>query len=295
MSMHSHRFTSTSSLTAIALAIVLAGTLSCSSAPSGPAQGSPEWYLQAATDNYAIPDFTKTVEQLGEAMKGEGEVAAKATLWHSVLTAGLARGYHELAQAFTDGLEANDARTDEYQNRINDYRRRTKVNAIEFSEGVGAIQKMLQAQPEIAFDFPLPSGNASISPLIESVKAGNKVDAQVAAMEDQTLTRAIFTVTSDMVGDTEPDKLAAAAAAGGVKASSEAMTWGMANILLEVSQMFDREGINDPRVRGFVLDMSERWAEPYYENESFADGVKDYQFDLENERRDIAGKRKIKK
>ena len=92
-------------------------------------------------------------------MKADGEIGTKAMLWHSVVTAGLARGYAELGNAFAEGIEANEARAGAFQNFVNDYRRRTRINAIDFSEGVGKIQALITAQPTVNFDFPLPSGN----------------------------------------------------------------------------------------------------------------------------------------
>lgn len=280
----------------VAAAVIAALALACSGGPTGPAQGSPEWYLQAAGENYALRDYGKTVEQLKEAMKGEGEVRAKALLWRAVVTGGLARGYNELTNSFADGVEANDMRTDEFQNPINDYRRRTRINAIEFSESAGDLQKLIDSSETIAFDFPLPDGNGSQSPQLASVRDGNAVPpGQMAAMENQTLERGIFTVTSILTGGTEFSALQSEAGAGGIQAAKHEMGFGVARLLLDVSVMFDRDGINDPKVRLFVLDMAERWGEPHYEHEEFADAVEEFKFDMVNERRDIEGKRRIKK
>lgn len=293
---HVHKHSRILKSTVVALAAVCLLGVACTGGSSGPRQGTPEWYLQAASDNFAIPDYGKTVEQLKDAMKAEGEAGQNAMLWRAVLTAGLARGYDDLADAFVEGIEANEARTEDFQNSINDYRRRTRVNAIEFSESVGKIRQLMDAQGDaIAFDFPIPSGNGSVSPILGSVKAGNKVDAQVTAMEDQTLERGIFSVLSELTGGTEFSKLASDAAAGGITAAPDAMEFGIARILLDVSIMFNREGINDPRVRKFVLDMAEKWAEPHLENDELGKRLDDFKFDVENEHRDLAGKRRMKR
>ena len=282
------------SLTALASVVASVLGLSCSSGPSGPVQGSPEWYMQAARDNYAMPDYAKTIEQLSEAMKAEGEIGTRAMLWHSVTTAGLARGYAELGNAFVEGIEAEEARAADFQNFVNDYRRRTRINAIEFSEGVGKIQALIQAQPSVSLDFPLPPGNDSVSPVLTSVRSGANVESQMPGMEDQTLTRGIFSVLSDLTGGKSAEELISSAETGTIEATSDEIAFGVSRILLDISIMFDREGINDPRVRGHVLDMAEKWSEPYLEDED-AEGVEEFKFDLENERRDIAGKRRIAK
>ncbi len=282
-------------MTTLALAALCLLGVACSEAPSGPPEGSPEWYMAAAVDNFAVPEYVKTVEHLKEAMKAESEVGRQALLWRAAVTGGLARGYAELASAFSEGIEANEVRTEDFQPMINEYRRRTRVNAIEFSESVGKIKEVLDAQDTVELNFPLPEGNGSASTVLSTVRAGNKVEAELLAMEDQTLTWGIFGALSDFTGGAEPSKLIADAGADGIQAPSNVMAFGIARILLDVSIMFDREGINEPRVRGFVLDMAETWGEPHLENEEFADAVEEFKFDMENERRDIAGKRRIKK
>ena len=112
----------------------------------------------------------------------------EAGVWRFVLTGGLALGYDELADAFVKGADVNGEMIDAFQPSINDYRRRTRVNAIQFAEGIGAIQNLVEGQEMVTLNVPLPSGNNSVSPLLSSVAAGNAIDAQLTAMVDQTLT-----------------------------------------------------------------------------------------------------------
>ena len=288
-----HSKTRTATLLAVA-ALCLLG-VACTGGPEGPPEGSPEWYWAAAIDNFAVPEYVKTVEHLKEAMKAESELGQNALLWRASITGGLARGYDELASSFAEGIEANEARTDDFQPFINDYRRRTRINAIEFSENVGKIKEILGAQEAVSLSFPLPEGNGTASTVLSTVRAGNKADAEHLAMEDQTLSWGIFSVLSDFAGGTEASKLIEDAGAGGIQANSDEMEFGIARILLDVSIMFDREGLNDPRVRKFIFDMAEKWAEPHLENEKFADQAMEFEFDMENEKRDMEGKRRRKK
>lgn len=283
-------------LTAVTLAAVCVVGVACSSAPTGPRQGTPAWYLQAAEDNFAIPDYTKTVEQLKEATMAEGEAGQYALLWRAVLTAGLARGYDVLADSFAEGIEVNEARTEDFQNSVTDYRRRTRLNAIEFSESLGDVEQVVDASETIAFNFPLPPVYETPSPTLEVVKLGNTVEeVQTTALVDQTLARGIFSVLSDLTGGVGASKLAADAEAGTLQASAADMSFGVARIMLDLSVMFDREGINEPRVREFTFTKAVEWAEPHMENEELGDKLEDFEFDVENERRDMAGKRRMKK
>ena len=292
---HTDKHSNIHILTALATTAICLVAAGCSSEPPGPRQGTPPWFMQAARDNFAMGDYTKTVEQLKEAARAEGEMGQEALLWRATLTAGLARGYDELTSAFAEGVEANEARTEEFQNSINDYRRRTRVNAIEFSESIGNVKNIIDASETVALNFPIPSGNATQSPVLESVSLGNTVDeTTVAAMVDQTLIRGMFSVLSDLTGGAEASKLVADAEAGGIQASAADMSFGIARIMLDISVMFDREGINEPRVREFAFTKAVEWAEPHMENEELGEKLEDFEFDVENERRDMAGKRRMK-
>jgi len=277
------------------LIVALVGLLglSCSGEPAGPRQGSPEWLVQAATDNLAIGDYAKTVEQLSEAAVEPGDAGTKATLWLAAMRAGLAYGYDELADAFAAGMEQNDDVIEAFQPLVSEYRRRTKVHAIDFAEDVGDLENLIGEQEMVMFDFPLPNGNASVSPILASVEGGNKVDTRRAAMESQTLTRGIFLAVAGLTGKDVADL--GSGAAGAIEADAGRVRFGIARTLLDIAIMFDRENINEPKVRSFVVDLAEKWAEPHRENESLAELVEDFDFDLENERRDMSGKRKIKK
>ena len=277
------------------LIVALVGLLglSCSGEPAGPRQGSPEWLVQAATDNLAIGDYAKTVEQLSEAAVEPGDAGTKAMLWLAAMRAGLAYGYDELADAFATGMEGNDDVVEAFQPLVSEYRRRTKVHAIDFAEDVGDLENLIGEQEMVMFDFPLPNGNASVSPILASVEGGNKVDTRRAAMESQTLTRGIFLAVAGLTGKDVADL--GSGAAGAIEADAGRVRFGIARTLLDIAIMFDRENINEPKVRTFVVDLAEKWAEPHRENESLAELLEDFDFDLENERRDMSGKRKIKK
>ncbi len=277
------------------LIVALVGLLglSCSGEPAGPRQGTPEWLVQAAADNLAIGDYAKTVEQLSEAAVEPGDAGTKAMLWLAAMRAGLAYGYDELADAFATGMEGNDDVIEAFQPLVSEYRRRTKVHAIDFAEDVGDLENLIGEQEMVMFDFPLPNGNASVSPILASVEGGNKVDTRRAAMESQTLTRGIFLAVAGLTGKDVADL--GSGAAGAIEADAGRVRFGIARTLLDIAIMFDRENINEPKVRSFVVDLAEKWAEPHRENESLAELVEDFDFDLENERRDMSGKRKIKK
>ncbi len=278
---------------AVTLLILGAMFFSCSSgAPPGPRQGTPEWEFQAAGENYAIGDYQKAAEQLEEASHAMGEVGPRAKLWLAAVRAGLAYGYDELADAFAEGMEINDAMIEHFQPSVSEYRRRTKVFAVDFAEDIGDLDSLIGTEGTVTFDFPLPEGNATPSPILAGVEGGNRVDTQLSAMESQTLTRGIFLGIAGLAGKNVADL---GSGEGPLQADVATVRLAVGRILLDMGIMFDRENINDPKIRGVLVNQAERWAEPHYDNESLADAVEDFKFDLTNERRDMEGKRRIKR
>ena len=275
-----------------ALALLGALLVSCSAQPVGPRQGTPEWLYQAAAENYALGDFAKAAEQLEEASYGMGEVGPKAELWLAALRAGLSYGYDELADAFAKGMDINEAMIEHFQPSVSEYRRRTKVFAVDFAEDLADLNELVGQEGSVTFGFPMPEGNATPSPVLTSVESGNRVDAQLPAMEDQTLTRGVFLGIAGLVGKDAADLLSATEP---MEVDVGTVRFGVARTLLDMGIMFDRENINDPKIRRVLVDQAEMWGEPHYENETLADAVEDFKFDLENERRDMSGRRRMKK
>lgn len=281
-----------------ALCLALAA---CSAGESGPQQGSPEWYWDAAAGNVAVNDYAKADEQIEAAAKAEGPLQSKAVLWRAALLAGLAAGYDELAEAYVEGQENNEKQSTEFQPAINEYRRRTRQSAIDLAEGMGAVRKAAGGEESVMLEFPLPSGSAAESPILQTVRSGRvpRGDGEAAessTLESQTLTRAVLRAAAALSGAGDDiDKLRAGLGAGSASAARSDFETAMARYLLDTAMMFDREGLNEPKIRTFILGLAQQWAEPHLENADYKQWADDFEFDVTNEKRDMEGKRRIKK
>ena len=284
----------------IAAACLLA-LAACSGGESGPRQGSPEWYWDAAAGNIAVGDYAKADEQIEEAAETDGELAAKAVLWRAALLAGLATGYDELTDAYSEGQDANQKQAAEFQSAINEYRRQTRQNAIDFAESMGAVQKAIGEQDTVTLEFPLPEGSAAESPILPTVRTGRvpRNDGEAAesfTLESQTLTRAVLRAAASLSGAGEDiEKLRAGLGTGSASVARGDFETAIARYLLNTAMMFDREGLNEPKIRTFIFEMAQKWAEPYLENDDYKEWAADFEFDVTNEERDMEGKRRIKK
>ncbi len=285
-------------LIAAAVCLVLAA---CSGGESGPQQGSPEWYWDAAAGNIAIGDYAKADEQIEAATKAEGEIASKALLWRVALLAGLASGYDELADVYSEGQNANQKQASEFQGPINEYRRQTRQNAIDFAESMGAVRKAIGEQDAVTLEFPLPDGSGAESPILPTVRTGrvprsDGAEAETVTLEEQTLGRAVLLAAAALSGaGDDVEKLRAGLGAGSAAVARGDFETAIARYLLNTAMMFDREGLNEPKIRTFIFEMAQSWAEPYLENADYKDWAEDFKFDVTNEERDMEGKRRIKR
>ncbi len=286
--------------TAAAAACLLA-LAACTGGESGPQQGSPEWYWDAAAGNIAIGDYAKADEQIEAAAKAEGELASKTVLWRAALLAGLATGYDELADVYSEGQDANQKQASEFQGAINEYRRQTRQNAIDFAESMGAVRKAIGEQDTVTLEFPLPDGSGAESPILPTVRTGRvpRNDGEAAessTLESQTLTRAVLRAAAALSGaEDDIEKLRAGLGAGSASVARGDFETAIARYLLNTAMMFDRESLNEPKIRTFIFEMAQKWAEPYLENADYKDWAEDFEFDVINEERDMEGKRRIKK
>ena len=275
--------------------------VACSGGEAGPQPGSPEWNWAAAVDNVAVGDYGKADEQIEAVAKSDGELAAKATLWRAALLIGLTTGYDALVDAYVDGQNANQKQVADFQNAINAYRRQSRQSAIDFVEGIGAVKKAIDGKESVVLEFPLPDGSSSESPILSTVVAGRPprtdgAPSESTTLESQTLTRAILLTAAELSGaGDDVEKLRSSFGSGGATVSRSDFEVSLARHLLDTSTMFDREGLNEPKVRTLMFDIAQKWAEPYLENADYKDWATDFKFDVTNEQRDMEGKRRIKK
>jgi len=274
--------------------------VACSGGEAGPQPGSPEWNWAAAVDNLAVGDYGKADEQIEDVAKSDGELAAKAMLWRTALLIGLTTGYDELADAYVDGQNANQKQVGDFQNAINSYRRQSRQSAIDFVEGIGAVKKAIDGKESVVLEFPLPDGSSGESPILSTVVSGRPprtdgAPSESATLESQTLTRAILLAAVSLSGADNVEQLRSSFGSGGATVSPSYFEVSLARYLLDTSTMFDRAGLNEPKVRTVMFDMAQKWAEPYLENADYKDWAKDFKFDVTNEQRDMDGKRRIKK
>lgn len=293
-----HRLTPVVLLAAVCLALSAACGGGGEQA-AGPAEGSAEWYWEAAQLNVEKGDFAKAQEQLEEVAKSESELAGRASLWREVLLYGLAEGLTDVTDAYRASMELKPATIENYQNAVQQHDRRAKGYSIALAESLGQLDKAI-GDGKVTLDFPFPSGSAVESPVLAEVAGGVVTPPdKLAPAEDHAVRRQMILGAALLAGTGEDSaKAQAMFNAGPFEVDAVIARAGVARQLLNLSDLYERKRLMDAKLRTLFIERSEQWFAPVKEledDEEMAELVKDYEFALENERRDMAGKRRRKK
>lgn len=282
-------------LAVLAMALLLISCSTDGGASRGPRPDSAEWYIDAAVMNVERGDFPKALEHLDSAIDREGPAVQDAIVWKTIMTAGLTLGHREVAEACKSGIEAKPDSSASLRGVLQQAQRDSRQYAIEFLEGLGAFEKTL-AEGQVALRFPFPSGSVAESPVIATVSSGDAIpEGQMADGIYHTLRRNQIRAVSEMVG--APDEPPAAQAkfdAGPPSVPEMEARLSIARYLAAMSPLFDREMLNDPKIRKIVLDRAEQWITPHLEseNEDLKEAAEELQKTIEDERRDLGGKKR---
>ena len=152
------------------LAVLWACT-SCSSGPRAPAPGSPAFLWGAARQTYKAGDFRKTSETLMQLVRSESEFTAQARPWAAVISAGIAQGYYDLAEAYEAGARANRQNPTPFRKQVSMIRSLGSASALEFAEGVHLLLAKEKGDTvTLAFDYP--TGSVAEPPNLRKVSSG---------------------------------------------------------------------------------------------------------------------------
>jgi hypothetical protein len=219
--------------------------VSCSSGPGGPEPGTPAFYWGSAKQSFSAGDYLKTSESLDRAMKS-GELATQALPWSLVVTAGLVRGYAEIADDYELGARANRANPGPFRRQASDYRRFARGLTLQLAERIQTFQKTKGEQ--VALAFPFPNGTQASPPLLGKVVQGMAPPASEA--EDALkleLARAMILTASDAVGAGEDSSKAQQMFKGGeVKVPRATFMVAMARALNEASILYGPKKLYEP-------------------------------------------------
>lgn len=241
-------------LLAIPLPIVLIGLTACSNAPSGPQPGTPAFYWQAAKETFANKDYMKTADHLRQVVKSDSEFARPAQVMRLVLSAGLAKGYVDLATAYENGAKANIFKPMPLRKVASDYLKLAETRALDFGETFPKFESGSQ-DANVVLEFGYPSADTNDPQELKKVLTGILPEEAVqATLERKMLEKSVALAVCGAVGAAgDPAKAQAAFQAGRPQVPREVFLLAMANDLYDLGQLFGIKKLDLPqRVEFFV-------------------------------------------
>jgi hypothetical protein len=231
---------------------------SCSSQTASSRMGTPEWYWSAARDQFAAGDFVKTQEHLEKLLDTSNPFKERAAVWHLVLLAGMADGYRDLAEAYSDGENASKKQGMEFHRIVIDMQRSSRQYTIGLAEDAGRFNKEMGSAPQFAMDFTFPNGTATEVATLERVRKGIfPAEADRLSAQRQAVAREMVLTTAVMAGaGKDPAKAIEMFKTQPVQVPRATFLMELAQNLLEESAIFDRKKLNDPDKKKIMLQLA---------------------------------------
>lgn len=226
---------------------LLLAVVSCTSGPPSVAPGSPAFYWKAANETYAAGDFAKAALNLEDLVKKESEFTARAQPWRLVVTAGLAKGYAELADNFEYGARANKANPTPFRTQLANYRSSAGRYALQYAETFLSFEKHDHTQA-VPMAFPFPTGNpAKVAELARIANGILLPPAQMPPVEKRVLSRTVVLAVAGAVGAGEDvAKARETLGAAGGQIGHDLFALYLAQTFYDLSWIFSRDKLNLP-------------------------------------------------
>jgi len=217
---------------------------SCSNS-NAPQPGTPAFYWAAAKDTYALGDYQKTVENLGNILSGQNDYVARAQPWMLVLTSGMAQGYMDLAEAFDAGGHANPAKATNFHRQVNTYQGAANTLALQFAD---TFSKFQTKDEFITLAFAYPTGSPTEVVLLNKVSGGAWLpDAEIETAQKRAIEHAVLLATCRAAAaKNDPAKAQDLLKTGEGKVPRAAFVQAMAAALFEASQLYARNKLDQP-------------------------------------------------
>ena len=220
---------------------------SCSSGPRPPEPGTPAFFWAAAESTYRGGDFRKTSENLAQFQGTDNELAAQARPLAAVVSAGLAKGYYDLAEAYEAGARMNRNDPTPFRKQVSNLRSLSGTAALELAEWLRAVvEKDKDANITLAALYP--SGSMTEPPGVRKIAGGMLLqDSEKDLLETAMLQRGVVMAMSSFVG--APDDSARALGllkSGQASVPRATFIYGAAAALYDLSPLYASTRLDSP-------------------------------------------------
>jgi len=217
--------------------------VACSSGPPPIKPGSPAFFWAVARESYRTGDLLKTQSTLLELSQGDNEFAARAGIWHLVVSAGVMKGLGDLADAYQAGSEITPGR---FRQEAAALHGMAASAALEFTQAV--YEEHGERHASVKFAFGFPPGSDARPPALDMIAKGTWLsDDGREALQRAALQRAVILAASAVVGNAEdPAKARGVFTAPETQVARETFFFGLAKLLYEGSDLFGPKRLDRP-------------------------------------------------
>ena len=217
----------------------------CSSGPRPPQPGTPAFYLAAAKSTYASGDFVKTNDNLSQL--ASSEFGAQTQPWAIVISAGLAKGYTDLAENFEFGARANRGNPTPFRRQTTQLRNLASAATMQCVETTHKFLEANKADP-IVFDFGYPTGSAVEPVQLQRVAKGMILpDSDVESLQKTMVQRGVLlTVTRAVGANDDSAKALDVFKAGEVKVPRAVFLTALGKSLFDQADLYTPRKLDQP-------------------------------------------------
>lgn len=219
----------------------------CSSGPTPPQPGTPEFMWSAAKTTYAAGDFSKANDNLSQLAKGTSDYAARSRPLTIVLTSGIAKAYAELADNFETGAQANRNNPTPFRRQVNIFRSQASAAAMQTAE---AVHEFVKSNPpdRITIELGYPSGSAAPPVSLQRVAKGMMLpDAEIETLQKEMVQRGVLLATTRAVGAGEDTaKALEIFKAGNVAVAKPTFLLESAKVMYDLADLYSPKKLDQP-------------------------------------------------
>ncbi len=210
--------------------------------------GTPPFYWAAAKQAYDAGDYPRASENIAKLTTSDNEFRARAAVWQLVLSAGMTKGYLEVAEAYDLGAKANKEKALAFRKQASAARTLAKGSLLQTLETVHYLnEKVKDAKLQMAFGNP--TGRlAEIPNLTKVAKGVLPPEAEAEANQKTAVQKGVVWAATRMVGaGDDAAKAAEMFKQTPVEVPREQFLLGVAGVLAEHAELFGPKQLDEPQ------------------------------------------------
>jgi len=219
----------------------------CSSGPTPPQPGTPEFLWSSAKTTYAAGDFLKADDNLAQLAKGTSDFAVRSRPLAIIVTSGIAKGYADLADNFEAGAQVNRANPTPFRRQVNLFRSQASSTSMQMAE---LVHEFLTSNPPdpIPLEITFPSGSATQPVSLQRVAKGMLLpDAEIDSLQKEMLQRGVLLMMTRAAGAGEDSaKALEIFKAPKVTVTKPAFGLEIAKAMLDLTDLYTPKKLDEP-------------------------------------------------